>query len=149
MPALMDDSLRQQARAGRKNFLAMAAAYSLGVFNDNFYRRSVVVLAILSGAIAEGWVLVIFAAPYVMFAWVAGWLADRFSKHRVVVLAKALELVAMSLGGVALVTGNWPLLLAMVFVMALQSCLFGPSLNGSIPELYPAAYVPRANSLLN
>ena len=145
----MDTELRTQVRSARKNFVAMASAYSLGVFNDNFFRRSVVVLAILGGAIAEGWVLVIFALPYVLFAWVAGWLADRFSKHRVVVLAKALELAAMTLGAVALLTGNWPLLLSMVFLMALQSCLFGPSLNGSIPELFPAEYVHRANSLLN
>jgi len=145
----MDDTLRTQGRAARKNFAAMASAYSLGVFNDNFYRRTVVVLAITGSVIAEGWVLAIFTLPYVLLAWLAGWLADRYPKHHVVVLAKALEIVAMSLGAAGLLLGNWPLLLAMVFLMALQSCLFGPALNGSIPELYPAEYVHRANSLLN
>jgi hypothetical protein len=36
----------------------------------------------------------------------------------------------------------------MVFLMGLQSTLFGPALNGSIPELYPESYVTRANALL-
>jgi acyl-[acyl-carrier-protein]-phospholipid O-acyltransferase/long-chain-fatty-acid--[acyl-carrier-protein] ligase len=36
----------------------------------------------------------------------------------------------------------------MVSTMGLQSCIFGPSLNGSIPELYPASYVTTANGVL-
>jgi len=33
-------------------------------------------------------------------------------------------------------------------IMALQSTIFGPSLNGSIPELFPTSYVTTANAVL-
>lgn len=55
-------------------------------------------------------------------------------------------MAAMSIGAVGLIFGAWPCILAMVFVMGLQSTFFSPSLNGAIPELYPADYVPRANA---
>jgi acyl-[acyl-carrier-protein]-phospholipid O-acyltransferase/long-chain-fatty-acid--[acyl-carrier-protein] ligase len=35
-----------------------------------------------------------------------------------------------------------------LFIMALQSTLFGPSLRGTIPELYPAQYVVTANAVI-
>jgi len=145
----MDASLLQQVRSARRRFLSMASAYGLGVFNDSFFRQSVMLLAMPAGQEAkQGWVMAIFALPYILFASPAGWLADRFSKGNVVIAAKALELVAMILGAAGICTGNWILLLSMVFTMAMQSCLFSPALNGSIPELYPALYVTRANALL-
>ena len=159
----MDAELRIQVRAARKTFISMAATYALGVFNDSFFRQGVVLLAIVARdaikagtgtaedgmAVDPAWVFAIFTVPYLLLAWLAGWMADRFPKWKIVIGAKALELVAMSLGAVALLTGSWPLLLAMVFLMGAQSCLFGPALNGSIPELYPEKYVRQANSLLN
>ncbi|HDZ43217.1 MAG TPA: MFS transporter, partial [Phycisphaerae bacterium] len=137
-------------RSARRKFASMAGAYAMGVFNDSLYRQSAILLALAgsSGAIKEGWILTIFTVPYLLLASTAGWLADRFPKRRIIIAAKALELVAMGLGAVGICLGSWPLILAMAFAMGMQSCLFGPSLNGSIPELYPAAYVQRANSIL-
>ncbi|NOQ45898.1 MAG: MFS transporter, partial [Desulfobulbaceae bacterium] len=51
-------------------------------------------------------------------------------------------------GAYGIITLNWSCVLSMVFLMGLQSTLFGPALNGSIPELYPAEYVTTANSIL-
>ncbi|MBW2187310.1 MAG: hypothetical protein JRG71_13210 [Deltaproteobacteria bacterium] len=54
----------------------------------------------------------------------------------------------MLIGAWGMITLNWNGILAMVFIMALQSTLFGPAINGSIPELYPYEYVTKANALL-
>ncbi len=136
-------------RRARGTFLAMAATYGLGVFNDSFFRTAVILLAIDKWEKGmEGWVLVTFNLPYILFAAGAGWMADRFSKRHVVILSKAMELIAMTFGAVGLVTMYWPLIFAMVFVMGLQSCIFNPALNGSIPELYPDYFVNRANGRL-
>ncbi len=151
---MTDETLMREVRQARGKFVSMATTYGLGVFNDSFFRQSAMLLAV--GAVAagadrssmQGWILAIFALPYLLFAAPAGWLADRFSKRRVVIGAKALELAAMGIGAVGIITGSWPLILTMAFTMALQSCVFGPSLNGSIPELYPAEYVVRANARL-
>ena len=141
--------MRQQIRQARGKFIAMAATYSLGVFNDQFFKQAAFLLAIAAGRKeVQGYATVIFSAPYVLFAAYAGWLADRFSKRHVVIGAKALELAAMICGGIGVYTGNWTLIILMVGMMGLQSAIFAPALNGSIPELYPASYVTTANAYL-
>lgn len=133
----------------RGHFIAMAATYGLGVFNDSFFRTAVILLAIAKWDEGmEGWVMVTFNLPYVLFAAWAGWLADRISKRHVVISSKIMELAAMILGGIGLLFMCWPLMFAMVFLMGLQSCIFNPALNGSIPELYPDYFVNRANARL-
>ncbi|MFP4355179.1 MAG: MFS transporter [Phycisphaerae bacterium] len=137
--------LRQQVREARGKFAAMAGSYSLGVFNDNFFRQAAILLA---GVASKGNIMMLFALPYILLAPQAGWFADRFSKRHVVIGAKGMELAAMTLGAIGVWTLNWPLIMIMTFMMALQSCVFGPALNGSIPELYPAVYVNKANAIL-
>ena len=136
-------------RLARGKFLAMAGTYSLGVFNDNFFKQAACLLAIAGGrAELQGYAGGLFALPFILFAAPAGFLADRFAKRHVVIAAKALELAAMICGAIGICIGNWPLMLIMVFTMGLQATIFGPALNGSIPELYPASYVLKANSVL-
>ena len=142
-------SLTQQIRRARGKFLAMAVTYSLGVFNDNFFKQAAMLMALDAGRKQlQGYATVIFAVPYLVFAAYAGWFADRFPKRNVVIWAKILELAAMICGAIGLCTMSWPLIMTMVGLMGLQSCLFNPSLNGSIPELYPRAYVTTANAYL-
>jgi len=144
-----DPQTREQIHQGRSKFASMAATYGLGVFNDSFFRESSILLALGAGLRhMQGWMMFVFALPYVLFAPWAGWLADRFPKRRVVIVAKWMELAAMLTGAVGICTLNWGFIFAMVFTMGLQSCLFSPALNGSIPELYPAVYVTKANAIL-
>ncbi len=133
----------------------MAGTYSLGVFNDNFFKQAVIILAVYwmretgeDMSWVKGLAAAFFAVPYVLFAAYAGYLADRFSKRNIIIGAKIWELAAMLCGAVGICTGSWTLMLGMVFMMGFQSAVFGPALNGSIPELYPASYVTTANAIL-
>ena len=127
----------------------MALTYFLGVFNDNFFKQAVLLLAVSAGMSGlQGQATELFSLPFILFSAWGGWLADRFVKRRVVIGVKGLELVAMLIGAYGILTLNWNWVLAMIFLMGLQSTLFGPALNGSIPELYPAHYVTTANSIL-
>ncbi|MBT3278443.1 MAG: MFS transporter [Phycisphaerales bacterium] len=142
-------------RKGRHKLLAMAGAYGMGVFNDSFYRTAAMLLALSAFKNIEGegekmqsWIMAIFTVPYLLFPWVAGWLADRFSKRRVVIGSKFMELVAMSCGAVGIWTETWWLVLVMAFMMGFQSCVFGPALNGSVPELFDEKRVVMVNSRL-
>lgn len=147
--ATRDEATRGQIRSAHGRFVAMAATYGLGVFNDGLYRQSAMLLALALGMkYLQGWVVAVFTLPYLLFAAQAGWLADRFAKRHIVIGAKVLELVAMICGAVGIVTGNWILIFFMAFTMGAQSCLFSPAMNGSIPELYPKVYVTRANATL-
>ena len=148
MPDPQDD-LKAQISHARGKFLAMASAYSLGAFNDNFFKQAAIFLAAKAQmSDISGHATVLFALPFLIFAAPAGWLADRFVKRHIVIGAKALEVVAMIVGAVGVYYVSWPCILTMVGVMALQSAIFSPALNGSIPELYPSSYVTRANGNL-
>ena len=96
----------------------------------------------------QGRATIFFALPFILCSAYAGWFADRFSKRNVVISVKFLELIAMIIGAIGIITLNWNCILAMVGLMGLQSTIFGPSLNGSIPELYPKEYVTSANAII-
>ena len=136
-------------RKARKNFLALAGAYFLGVFNDNFYKQAICLMAVSIGKSEfQGNATVLFALPFLLFAAPAGWFSDRYSKGSVVVWGKALEVVAMSAGAIGILYDSWSCIFAMLFIMAAQSTLVSPALNGAIPELYPKSYVTKANALV-
>lgn len=133
----------------RAKFVAMAATFSLGVFNDNFYKQAVLLLAVGAGhPDMQGYALALFTLPFIVFAAPAGWLADRFPKRAIVIGAKTIELAAMLAGAAGVCSGNWWLIFTMLGLMGLQAACFSPALNGSIPELYPATYVAKANAIL-
>ncbi len=136
-------------RQARWRFCCMAGAYSLGVYNDNFFKQVALILAVAAGQNSmQGFAVAVFTLPFLVFAAPAGWAADRFPKRKVVLAAKWTELVAMLAGAAGICTGSWPLLFTMLAVMGVQATFFSPALNGSIPELYPESYVPRANAVL-
>lgn len=136
-------------KAARAKFFAMAISYCLGVFNDNFFKQAAMLMVVSAGlGHLQGTATVLFALPFILFSSWAGWMADRFAKRSVVIWSKVMELAAMLIGAAGVITGNWFCILSMLFLMASQSALFSPALNGSIPELYPAAYIPKANAIL-
>ncbi len=141
--------IKAQIRRGRTRFLAMALAYAMGNFNDNFMKQSVSLLAVSHHlAWLQGWISVFFTLPFLLFAAPAGWMADRFSRRTVVIGAKLLELIFLSLGAWAILSLNWPVIITVIFLMAFQANIFGPALMGSIPDVYPECFVVEANSRL-
>lgn len=146
---MYSSEIQRQIKHGRANFIAMAITYFLGAFNDNFFKQAALLLAVSVGMIQlQSSATMLFSLPFMLFSAYAGWFADRYSKGRVVIGAKILELCAMLIGAYGILTLNWNWILAMVFIMSTQSTLFGPAINGSIPELYPKEYVTTANAIL-
>jgi MFS family permease len=143
-----------QIRHARRQFLAMAGAFALGVFNENFYKQAAAMLAVAAGmAGLQSWACIVFTLPFLLLAPFTGWLADRFPKRGIVIGAKWMELAAMLVGavGICLVGQSWlgwPLVFLMLFLIGAQASAFSPALNGSIPELYPDDYVAHANGVL-
>ena len=136
-----------------KSFVSLVGTQFLGSVNDNMFRW-------LSIGIAkerfgdEGAALVLalglacFVAPYLIFASLAGYLADRFSKRKIIVGCKIAEIVIMTLGMIAVFVGDMNLLFLAVFLMGTQSALMGPAKLGSIPEMLRAKSISAANGVL-
>ena len=89
-----------------------------------------------------------FVLPYLLLAAPAGYLADRFSKQRVIVACKLAEIAIMAIAITAILVGSVSLLLVVVALMGAQSALFGPAKLGSIPEMLNESRISAANGLI-
>ena len=143
------------------SFVGFIATQFLGAFNDNLFKQLMLLLAIPAvgqavGEAAEGGDLqgvatIVFGLPFVLFGGVAGYLADRYSKRRVIVLSKAAEIAVMGLGLFAFLlapsigfAGLWIVL----FLMGTQSAFFGPGKYGILPEMMQPNQLARANGIV-
>jgi acyl-[acyl-carrier-protein]-phospholipid O-acyltransferase/long-chain-fatty-acid--[acyl-carrier-protein] ligase len=129
-------------------------AQFLGALNDNVYKMVLSLLAIHLARSAEAGgtslslIGAIFILPFFLFSGYAGHLADVYSKRHVLVATKALEIVAMGLGGVAFLSGRFAFMLGVLFLMAVQSTLFSPAKYGILPEILPDQRLSWANGLV-
>ncbi|MFM8579548.1 MAG: MFS transporter, partial [Planctomycetaceae bacterium] len=156
----------EPATGGGGSFASLTVVRFLSVLNDNLSRWLVIGLGKRAAAAAgatDASVLalgtVFFVLPFILFAWLAGWLADRFAKRSVVVGWKFAEIViavatAIVVGWgsasgplfAGLPLGFWLLQLA-IASFALQTTLLNPSLLGTIAETIPSARLASANGL--
>lgn len=136
-------------KPGSSAVLSMAGCYAMGNFTDNYFKQAAVLMAAAGGLTGlQSLATVLFALPFILFSAWAGWLADRAPKKNIVVASKVMELSALCLGAIALWQAWWTGILLVVFLMALQSTIFNPALNGAIPENFSAHDVPRVNSVV-
>ncbi len=135
-------------------FQAFLWTQFLGAFNDNVYKMIVSIMALRLAADPQAGSRylalagAVFVIPFLLFAGPAGQLADRFSKTRVLQSTKALEIVIMLTGIVALLSHRIDLLLLVLFLLALQANFFSPAKYGILPEMMPESQLARANGLL-
>eukprot|EP00913_Durusdinium_trenchii_P028368 g26596.t1 len=142
-----EDERRSLATRG---FCGLLVTQFLGALNDNMFRWLAVPFAkpVLGSAEALSLGLACFTVPYLLFASFAGFLADRFSKRKVIVGCKIAEVVIMACGIAAMMVGNLILLFSVVALMGCQSALFGPAKFGSIPEMVTGKRISKANGLM-
>ncbi|WP_305045062.1 acyl-[ACP]--phospholipid O-acyltransferase [Geoalkalibacter sp.] len=124
-----------------------------GALNDNLLKLLIIFFLIgLQGpeqaAAIAAKAGAVFVIPFLLFAPLAGILADRLSKSRIILAMKGAELL-IALGAVAAFALASPAgLYGTLFLMAVQSALFGPAKYGVVPELVERRQLSRANSLL-
>ena len=138
-----------------KTFWGLLITQFLGAFNDNVF-KFVVMFLCTDRAKAnplddwQGYALIAFASPFVLFSGVCGFLGDRFSKTRIIVVSKFLEILIMG-AGLLVFWFTEPsrfqlvLLIMMLFLMGAHSTLFGPAKYGILPELYSKNQLPGIN----
>src|ERR1700675_4385603 len=99
----------------------------LGAFNDNVYKILVSMRAVHvaantgSGSLYLSLAGVVFVVPFLLFSGYSGHLADAYNKRTVLIATKALEILSMALAIPALVSGRIDLMLAVLFLLALQA----------------------------
>ena len=132
------------------SFIGVLMAQFLGTWNDNVFRYFIVFLGATQIekdlAISVG--TAAFTLPYLFFATVAGWLADRFGKQKVIVYLKSLEIIFMALGLAGIWFQNIYFLFGVVALTGCQCALFGPAKFGALPEILRPEKLSIANGLM-
>ena len=139
-----------------KNFYPLFWTQFWGAVNDNFFKNILVIFVayrtdVLLGLPSSQLVIVaggLFMLPFFLFSGLAGQLADKFEKSRLIKWAKVFELLAMSIAATALWINAHELLLFSLFLMGLQTALFTPLKYSALPQLLPEKDLVTANSLL-
>jgi len=136
-----------------KGFAVFLATETLGAFNDNLYKMllQLYVIQVLLPQNSEAIVSqasFLYTLPFVLFGPWSGYFADHYSKTKVMRLVKLFEIPIMGLALAAFICRSIPLMLFVLFCMALHSTFFGPAKAGFIPETCPDEGISRANSWL-
>ncbi|MBA2727036.1 MAG: MFS transporter [Parachlamydiaceae bacterium] len=126
----------------------------LGALNDNIYKLLIVYLFISIEGMDQKYTILsttgaVFVLPFLLFSTSSGTMADRFSKRNIIVWTKVLELVIMILGTFAFYYQSKWGAYTILFMLATQSALFGPSKYGILPEIVSSDRITRANGLMS
>ena len=132
------------------SFLGVLLAQFLGTINDNVFRWFIVFVGgrTIGETEALSLGLFCFTLPYLLFVTMAGYLGDRFSKQKVIVYLKFLELPLMLLGVAGLLMGNVPFLFFVVALTGCQCALFGPAKFGALPEVLRPDKLSAGNGVM-
>lgn len=142
------------ALAWRRSFWSLIVTQFQGAFSDNAHKILVLYLILRMGLsqserdLFVPGVQFLFALPFILFSMTGGYLADRYSKRAVTIGTKVFEAGVMLFATAALALLNVGMMLAAVFLMSVQSALFGPSKYGLLPELLPEKRLSWGNGLL-
>jgi len=137
-----------------RGFWALIVTQFQGAFSDNALKWLAIFLitqAVTSAGERDRLVMIVgglFAVPFILFSMAGGFLADRFSKRRVILGVKVFEIFVMLLALAGLAGHHLYLTIFCVFLMGVHSAIFGPSKYGLLPELLPEKKLSWGNGVL-
>ena len=135
-----------------RRFLPLFVTQALGALVDNLFRNAIVVLVIFDDPAAGASLVAlaggVFILPYVLFSALAGKLADRHDKARLIRITKSSEFVVMALAGAALLSGSHAAMLAVLFGLGIQATFFGPLKYAILPDHLAADDLLAGNALI-
>ncbi|HEX5790376.1 MAG TPA: MFS transporter, partial [Luteolibacter sp.] len=134
-PAPQEPSRRQWV-----GYWSMIAQQTQNAFNDKMAQFVLISLGSAVhfsafGAKVSDLAVVLIALPFVLFAPMAGWLSDRFSKRDVMLWAAIAQIVILIWIAAAVYLHHLPAALCGFFALAVQSAFFGPAKMGINKEL--------------
>lgn len=133
-------SQSQFSLLGKRRFLPFFITQSLGAFNDNILKQSLI-LAILYKLSIDGdrsiWVnlcALLFILPFFLFSALAGQFGEKYAKDALIRLIKLGEIAIMLVGAAGFMFNHLWMMLLTLFAMGTHSALFGPVKYSILPQ---------------
>lgn len=151
---MQDNKKHQRALLKSKRFLPLFVTQFFSALNDNIYKQAVLLLLIFQTAnVADGAFYAnlaagLFILPFFLFSGMAGQIAEKKEKSKLIRTVKLAEIPIMLVGAVAISTQSVWLMLTTVFLTGLQSTFFGPLKYSILPQHVAADELTKANGLV-
>lgn len=137
-------------------FYPLFVTQFLGAFNDNVFKNALVILITfrlsdslsVSPSILITLAAGIFILPFFLFSSLAGQLADKYEKSRLIRYTKIAEIILMVLAGLAFYMHSISFLLGVLFLVGAQATFFGPLKYSILPDHLQENELIAGNALL-
>jgi hypothetical protein len=128
----------------------------LGAFNDNIFKNALAALLVFKSSQIAGLntdqlvnlSAMLFILPFFLFSALFGQFADKYEKSLQIRRVKLLEVSIMLLATLGFWLDSVPLLLAVLFLLGLQSTIFGPIKFGILPQILQRHELVGGNALV-
>ena len=149
-------SKSQFALLRERRFAPLFWVQFLGAANDNIFKFAFTLLATYAAhkwgnvepQIAGFLIGALFIAPFMLFSATSGQLADKLEKSWFIRRVKDAEIVVMAIGAAGLALQSAPLLYVAIFLLGLQSTVFGPVKYSYLPQHLDAHEVTGGNGMV-
>ncbi|MEM9690502.1 MAG: MFS transporter [Pseudomonadota bacterium] len=140
----------------QRRFIPFFTTQFLGALNDNVFRNGLIILVTFQGIKVAGLdegafanvAVALFMLPYFLFSALAGQVADKYDKSVLFRRIKLLELGLMVIAAVAFLTQSLVIVLFILFMMGVQSTLFGPVKYSYLPNHLDTSELIAGNALV-
>jgi len=141
---------------GQRRFMPFFMTQGLGAFNDNIFKNALAALLVFKSSELVGLntnqvvnlSAMLFILPFFLFSALFGQFADKYEKSVQVRLVKLFEVGIMLLATLGFWLNSVTLLLAVLFLLGLQSTIFGPIKYGILPQILSREELVGGNALI-
>ena len=139
-----------------RRFMPFFMTQALGAFNDNIFKNALAAMLVFQASKLAGLntdqvvnlSAMLFILPFFLFSALFGQFADKYEKSMQIRRVKLLEVVIMLLATLGFWLNNVPLLLSVLFLLGLQSTIFGPIKYGILPQILQPRELVGGNALV-
>ncbi|MEJ2401837.1 MAG: MFS transporter, partial [Xanthomonadales bacterium] len=139
-----------------RRFMPFFMTQGLGAFNDNIFKNALAAVLVFEGSRLGGLntdqvvnlSAMLFILPFFLFSALFGQFADKYEKSIQIRRVKLFEVVIMALATLGFWADSVPLLLFVLFLLGLQSTIFGPIKYGILPQILKPRELVGGNALV-
>ena len=139
-----------------RRFLPFFVTQGMGAFNDNVFKNGLAAMLVFQSSEMAGLntdqivnlSAMVFILPFFLFSALFGQFADKYEKSLQIRLIKLFEVFIMLTAMLGFWLDSLPMLLCVLFLLGLQSTMFGPIKYGIIPQVLKGRELVGGNALV-
>lgn len=135
-----------------KNFIIIVIGQIISLFGNAIQRfcMSLYILNLTGSAAVFSRILAISTIPYILFAPIAGYLADTVNRKKIMIYLDFVSSALMAVYSIILISGtdNTIIIASVMFMLSVIYTLYSPAVTASIPQIVEKEKLASANGII-